>query len=181
VPDAPTVSLRTFRPEDAAAVHAWFNAREVTENLVELRDGFSEDDAAGWVRRAAVAEGPDRKWAVTVSGSDRAVGFTALYGLFGQSAPELGAMIGDPAGWGKGVGREAERLTIERAFDEFGAHRILGLIPSTNERAKGVVRRLGFRHEGLMRRHVRRGHTLIDVEVWGLLPEEFRAATAEPG
>jgi ribosomal-protein-alanine N-acetyltransferase len=170
---APRVSLREFRESDADAVHRWFNTAEATQSLVELRDSFSRDDARRWVEHAARQDGPDRKWAVMVEGHAEPVGFTALYGLFRQTAPELGALIGDPAVWGKGVGREAERLTIELAFERFGAHRVLGLIPSANRRAKAVVERLGFRHEGVMRRHGRRGDELFDVDVYGLLPEEF--------
>jgi RimJ/RimL family protein N-acetyltransferase len=171
-----TVSLREFEPSDAPAVHRWFNNREATAALLEQRDSFSEADARAWVERAMSTEGEDRKWAIVVEGIDEAVGFTALYGLFRQTAPELGALIGDDAR-GRGVGREAERLTIARAFDEFGAHRVYGRIPSTNEIAKRVVASLGWRHEGTLRGHLRRGDELVDCDVWGVLPEEFRAAT----
>ena len=169
----PSVSLRTFRPSDAEAVHRWFNRPEVTENLVEVREGFSMADAEGWVASAMAEEGRDRKWAVLLDGGEVPVGFTGLYGLFGQAAPELATLIGEPGAWGKGVGRRAESLTVELAFTEFGAHRILGLIPASNEPAKAVVRQLGFRHEGVMRRHARRGDSFVDIEVFGLLPEEF--------
>ena len=72
--------------------------------------------------------GEDRKFAIVVEGYDEPVGFTALYGLFRQTAPELGALIGDDVR-GKGVGRRAEALTIAKAFDEFGAHRVYGAHP----------------------------------------------------
>ena len=82
--------------------------------------------------------GEDRKYAIVVEGYDEPVGFTALYGLFRQTAPELGALIGDDVR-GKGVGRRAEALTIAKAFDEFGAHRVYGRIPARNEVAKKTV------------------------------------------
>ena len=90
-----------------------------------------------------------------VEGYDEPVGFTALYGLFRQTAPELGALIGDDVR-GKGVGRQAEALTIAKAFDEFGAHRVYGRIPACNEAAKKAVTWLGWKHEGTMRAHLRR-------------------------
>ena len=173
---APAVSLRRFRPDDAAAVHRWFNNAGATATLLEQRASFSADDAEAWVSRAIDAGGEDRKWAIVVEGFDEPVGFTALYGLFRQTAPELGALIGDDVR-GRGVGREAERLTISRAFEEFGAHRVYGRIPSDNEAAKRVVSSLGWRHEGTLRSHIRRGEQLVDCDVWGVLPEDFRAAT----
>ncbi len=176
--DAPKVWLRGFEPSDAAAVHRWFNNPAATATLMEQRASFSEQDARGWVERAMDESGEDRKFAIMVEGRDEPVGFTALYGLFRQTAPELGALIGDEVR-GRGVGRRAEALTITKAFDEFGAHRVYGRIPADNEAAKRVVGSLGWRHEGTMRSHLRGDGELRDCEVWGVLPDEFRAAVAD--
>ena len=176
--DVPKVWLRRFEPADAPAVHRWFNNREATATLMEQRDEFTEQEAERWVRRAIDDSGEDRKFAIMVEGYDQPVGFTALYGLFRQTAPELGAMIGDDVR-GKGVGRRAEALTIAKAFDEFGAHRVYGRIPAHNEAAKRVVTSLGWTHEGTMRSHLARDGEFADCEVWGVLPEEFRAATQD--
>jgi RimJ/RimL family protein N-acetyltransferase len=177
--DRPAVTLRPFEPGDAPAVHRWFNNEEATKTLMEQRDGFSSEEAEGWVRRAMDDSGEDRKFAIVVEGYEEPVGFTALYGLFRQTAPELGALIGDDVR-GKGVGRRAEALTIAKAFDEFGAHRVYGRIPSRNEVAKKTVAGLGWKHEGTMRAHLaRRDAPADDCEVWGVLPEEFRAAAAD--
>jgi RimJ/RimL family protein N-acetyltransferase len=179
VSERPDVSLRRFEPGDAAAVHRWFNNPAATRTLMEQRDSFSEGDAEGWVTRAMNDDGEDRKYAILVAGHREPVGFTALYGLFRQTAPELGALIGDEVR-GRGVGRRAEALTIARAFDEFGAHRVYGRIPADNEAAKRVVRSLGWRHEGTMRGHLRREDPpAVDCEVWGVLPDEFRVAAAD--
>lgn len=174
--DRPEVCLRPFEPRDAAAVHRWFNNAEATKTLMEQRQSFSMDEAEDWTRRAMDDSGEDRKYAIVVEGHEEPVGFTALYGLFRQTAPELGAMIGDDVR-GKGVGRRAEALTIRKAFDEFGAHRVYGRIPAYNEAAKRVVTSLGWQHEGTMRGHLRRDGETADCEVWGVLPKEFRAAT----
>jgi RimJ/RimL family protein N-acetyltransferase len=175
------VSLREFRREDAPAVERWFNDRRVTENMMEQREGMSREHAEAWVARAMANDGPDRKWAVLLDGGEPPVGFTALYGLGGQLAPELGCVIADPAGWGKGVGREAERLTLARAFGELGAHRVYGRIPATNEAAKRVVTWLGWTKEGVMREHIRRPDgTLIDCEVWGITAAEWERRWREP-
>jgi [ribosomal protein S5]-alanine N-acetyltransferase len=169
------VALRDFRPADAHALRRWFNTPQVTEGLVEQRAAFTEDEARAWVERAVAASGRDRKWAVVVDERPEPAGFTALYGLGGQAAPELGILIGEPQLWGRGVGTEAQRLTIERAFSELGAHRVVELILADNVRARRVVERLGFELEGIMRGHVRRGERLLDVAVYGLSPEGFAA------
>jgi RimJ/RimL family protein N-acetyltransferase len=166
------VTLRDFRPDDAEAVHRWFNDRRVTADLVGSRDTFSVDDAAAWVERA-MDSGSDRKWAITIDGDDGAVGFVALFGLDRQLGPELAVLVGDPGAWGKGVAREAERQACAEAFETHGAHRIHAEIPATNEAAQKVVSFLGFELEGVMRRAIKRGEERIDNQVWGLLPEDF--------
>jgi RimJ/RimL family protein N-acetyltransferase len=171
------ISLRQFKREDADAVHRWFNSPAATANLLEHRDEFSEEDARRWVERAIEQAGDpdsvDRKWAIEVEGIEEAVGYTALYGLGRQTAPELGTIVGDERVSGKGVGREAERLTNLKAFEEFGAHKVYGRIPATNEAAKKAVIYNGWKQEGVLRNHVRHGDELIDVELWGGFREDL--------
>jgi RimJ/RimL family protein N-acetyltransferase len=168
-----TIELRDFEPSDYEAVHRWFNDERVTADLVGSRDSFSEDDAKGWVERA-MDTSRDRKWAILLDGGDEPVGFVALFGLERETGPELAVLVGDPGAWGKGVAREAERQACIRAFDDHGAHRIHAEIPATNRAAQKVVTFLGFQREGVMRNAIRRNGELVDNEVWGLLPEEFK-------
>jgi ribosomal-protein-alanine N-acetyltransferase len=166
------VALRDFRPADAEAVHRWFNDGRVTADLVGSRDEFTLEDANGWVERA-MDTSRDRKWAITIDGSDAAVGFVALFGLDRDLGPELAVLVGDPEAWGKGVAREAERQACVHAFRELGAHRVHAEIPATNEAAQKVVTFLGFRQEGNLRKAIIRGDEAIDNQIWGLLPEDF--------
>jgi RimJ/RimL family protein N-acetyltransferase len=166
------VELRDFRPEDAPAVHRWFNDPRVTADLVGRRDGFSEDAASAWVTRA-MDWTEDRKWAIVLDGSPEPSGFVALFGLSRDTGPELAVLVGDPEAWGRGVAREAERQACIHAFDHLHAHRIHAEIPATNQAAQKVVTHLGFRCEGVMRGAIRRGDEIVDNEIWGLLPDEF--------
>ncbi|MGZ8667410.1 MAG: GNAT family N-acetyltransferase [Solirubrobacterales bacterium] len=166
------VKLRDFRPDDSSAVQSWFNDERVTADLVGSRDGFDLEAASGWVERAIDTSG-DRKWAITIDGSDDAVGFVALFGLDRDVGPELAVLVGEPSAWGKGVAREAERQACIHAFNDLGAHRVHAEIPATNEAAQKVVTHLGFRREGLLKRAIIRGEEAIDNQIWGLLPEDF--------
>jgi RimJ/RimL family protein N-acetyltransferase len=166
------VSLRDFRPDDAEAVRRWFNDERVTADLVGSRDSFGPADAKAWVERA-MDTSRDRKWAITIDGSEVAVGFVALFGLDRQTGPELAVLVGDPDAWGKGVAREAERQACNHAFSDYATHRVHAEIPATNKAAQKVVTFLGFRREGVMKGAIRRGDEAIDNEIWGLLPEDF--------
>ncbi len=116
--------------------------------------------------------GEDRKWAVEFEGVDEA---GRLHGAI-RARPPDGARAwrdrGRRPGRGKGVGREAERLTNKKAYEEFGAHKVYGRIPATNEAAKKAVIYNGWKQEGVLRNHVRHDGELIDVELWGGFPED---------
>jgi RimJ/RimL family protein N-acetyltransferase len=178
VSSVPSVSLRRFELGDIAAVHRWFNNPEATKTLVVQRQKFSMEEAEDWVRGAIADSGDDRKYAIVVEGQVDPVGFTALYGLLTRdSGPELGALIGEDLRH-RGVGRHAEALTISKAFEEFGAHRVYGEIPAFNEVAKRVVARLGWRYEETLPGHGSRDGVSFDCEVWSVVPADFYAALA---
>jgi RimJ/RimL family protein N-acetyltransferase len=172
------VQLRDFRPEDADAVHRWFNEPRVTADLVGSRESFSNEDAAGWVERA-MDTSRDRKWAIVLDGRPEPAGFVALFGLDREMGPELAVLVGDPEAWGKGVAREAERQACLHAFRELETHRIHAEIPATNRAAQKVVTHLGFRREGVMKNAIRRDDEPVDNEIWGLLPEDFTGWPSE--
>ena len=172
------VSLRRFQPGDADAVHRWFNNERATKTLVVQRQSFSLAEAEEWVARAMDDSGEDRKYAILVGGHEDPVGFTALYGLSRESGPELGALIGDEVRR-SGVGRRAEALTIARAFDEFGAHRVYGEIPAFNEAAKRTVKSLGWHYVETLENHDERGGRPFDLEIWAVDPDDFRSAAAD--
>jgi RimJ/RimL family protein N-acetyltransferase len=174
----PEVGLRRFEPGDAAAVHRWFNNERATKTLVVQRQSFSLAEAEDWVARAMDDSGEDRKYAILVGGHEEPVGFTALYGLSRETGPELGALIGDEVRR-SGVGRRAEALTIARAFDEFGVHRVYGEIPAFNEAAKRTVRSLGWHYVETLEDHDERGGRSFDLEIWAVDPDDFRAAAAD--
>ena len=174
----PEVRLRRFEPGDAAAVHRWFNNSEATRTLVVQRERFSPVEAEEWVARAMDDSGEDRKYAIVVEGHSEPVGFTALYGLSREGGPELGALIGDEIRR-SGVGRRAEALTIAKAFDELGAHRVYGEIPAFNEAAKRTVSGLGWHHVETLAAGGDRDGERFDLEIWAVLPDDFRKAAAD--
>ena len=176
--EVPEVSLRRFEAADVAAVHRWFNNERATKTLVAQRESFSLREAEEWVARAMDDSGDDRKYAILVGGYEEPVGFTALYGLSRESGPELGALIGDEVRR-SGIGRRAEALTIAKAFDALGAHRVYGEIPAFNEAAKRTVTSLGWRFVETLEDHDEREGERFDLEIWAVLPDDFRAAAAD--
>jgi [ribosomal protein S5]-alanine N-acetyltransferase len=78
------------------------------------------------------------------------------------------------ASWRQGIMSEALTAILTFAFTEMGLHRIDAVVYEWNERSQGILRKLGFVHEGTLRqRYFFRDH-FWDEHHFGLLKEEWK-------
>lgn len=76
---------------------------------------------------------------------------------------------------GMGFMRAGVAAAITRAFRELRLHRLEANIQPQNHRSIRLVRRLGFRKEGLSPKYVKVGGRWRDHERWALLRDEWSA------
>jgi diamine N-acetyltransferase len=74
----------------------------------------------------------------------------------------------------EGVGKKLLTEAVERAFGEHHAHRIFLDVFVTNERARDVYEKFGFRKEGIMRDAFYRDGTYHSLVLMSLLESEYR-------
>ena len=85
-----------------------------------------------------------------VCDGEQPVGFVLLAGLTNENrSVELGRIVIEPAG--RGLGRAALRLVLDRAFGELGAHRVWLDVKVDNARARRAYEAVGFVEEGVLR------------------------------
>ena len=75
---------------------------------------------------------------------------------------------------GHGYMREGLTLVLRWAFGELRLHRVEANIQPLNDASLTLVRRLGFRREGLSPRYLKIAGRWRDHERWALLAEEWR-------
>jgi ribosomal-protein-alanine N-acetyltransferase len=85
----------------------------------------------------------------------------------------LGYQIGAPFAR-RGYMTEAIRVALTFAFTRLGLHRVEANIQPGNRPSLALVRRAGFRREGLSRRYLKIGGRWRDHERWALLAEDWR-------
>jgi RimJ/RimL family protein N-acetyltransferase len=85
-----------------------------------------------------------------------------------------------PGARGQGNGRAALSKLVVWAFEVMNLHRLSLDVWSYNERAKRCYRDVGFVREGVLREAHYFGGRFWDVEMYGLLAEEYRSASGGP-
>jgi RimJ/RimL family protein N-acetyltransferase len=76
------------------------------------------------------------------------------------------------------VGRAAEALGLDKAFDELGLQKVSAEVFADNEAALKAQAAAGFRREGYLRRHALKDGQFRDVVLLAILAEEWGACRA---
>jgi ribosomal-protein-alanine N-acetyltransferase len=80
---------------------------------------------------------------------------------------------------GRGYMTDALRLLLEEAFGRLRLHRVEANIQPGNAASISLVRRGGFRPEGMSPRYLKIGGRWRDHERWAILSEDWRAGRAD--
>ena len=86
---------------------------------------------------------------------------------------DVGYWLGRPF-WGKGVMKEALSALLDLCFGDLDMAKIEAEVFVSNSRSSRLVESLGMRKEGTIRRAHRKGDRWVDVDIYGLLAEEWR-------
>ncbi|MEB2298600.1 GNAT family N-acetyltransferase [Lysinibacillus xylanilyticus] len=81
--------------------------------------------------------------------------------------------------WGKGLATDAVNILVKFLFEEVNVNRIQAEVMPLNEASKKVLLKNGFLKEGLLRQaSLWSGKGVVDLEIYGLLKEDYNIITA---
>ncbi len=168
------VTLRELRHDDAASLFTMLTTEEVARFISpppSTIEGFERFIA--WTLRMRAA-GAYACFAVTVDGSDRAIGIFQVRELEpGFGTAEWGFVIGSPY-WGTGVFREGAELVLGFVFDTIGAHRVEARAAVQNGRGNAALLKVGAVQEGVLRKSFLRNGRYLDQTLWAIVADEWR-------
>jgi len=113
------------------------------------------------------------RWGIVRKGANE---LTGTCGFYNWSKPASRAEIGydlEPKDWREGVMTEALRAVLKYGFEVMGLNRIQAIIDSENTRSVKLVRRLGFKKEGVLRQRSYFNGQFRDDVCFSLLREEW--------
>lgn len=167
--------LRSFTMTDVVSLVELANDPDVALNTLNIPHPYDRRDAEDWIASHAgqVERGEAFPYAVTEREGAALVGAVGLILDPANDAAELGYWIGRKY-WGRGYATESARAVVAWAFDTLAIHRVhAGHFPR-NPASGRVLRKLGMRHEGTLRQHVKKGGGYLDLEKYGLLRGELQ-------
>lgn len=179
--ETPRLILRQIQFADAEALFATFSDEAVMEFYGELPHRTVEESRE-LVRRQRewYARRQGIRWGITRRGEDVVIGSCGLF-KFDEDArrAELGYELGH-AYWRQGIMAEALGAVLAFAFETLWLHRIEAVVDDANERSKGLLRSLGFMHEGTLRQRFYFRDRFWDEHYFGLLANEWRHTVPAP-
>ncbi|WP_052959080.1 GNAT family N-acetyltransferase [Methanoculleus sediminis] len=172
--------LRPYTLADASAVQRLCGDYAVSATTL-LPYPYPDGLAEIWI--ASLREGAERgdaaAFAVTLARGGALIGGARLRIETAHARGELGFWIAKSC-WGRGYATEAVRAVIEYGFRVLGLHRIHAMHFSRNPASGRVMEKCGMMHEAHLREHARKWGVFEDVEVWGILRDDWRERCAPP-
>lgn len=169
------IELRDLADDDVDQLFRWRCEPEVDRWMGGLPPANREGHLAWW---RAFREDRDRAgWLITLGRAP--AGLLTLTGLTGRHRrAQWGWYIGDPHARGRGAGRAAQALGLDRAFDELGLEKVWSEVFADNDVALKAQAAAGFRREGYLRKHYLKNGVQRDCVLLAILAEEWREKRA---
>lgn len=164
--------MRPYSEADVAELVPLIGTREVAATTLRIPFPYTEEDAQQFI--AASQEGGKVWLAITSRSDGRQMGGIGLRVDERFQHAELGYWLGKPY-WGKGYATEAAREMVHYGFEELKLHRIFASHFGHNPASGKILRKLGMRHEGCQREHLRKWDEFVDSEMYGVLRQEWEA------
>jgi RimJ/RimL family protein N-acetyltransferase len=168
--------LRPFVVGDAPEVQRLAGDRAIADTTLSIPHPYTDGLAEEWIskHRDAFDKEQGVTFAVTRKEDGSLVGAIGLTAMTKGHQAELGYWIGRPY-WNQGYCTEAAQALLRYAFSELGLARVHCCHFSRNPASGQVMRKLGMRHEGTRRQHVRKWDQYENLELYGILKGEWEA------
>jgi UDP-4-amino-4,6-dideoxy-N-acetyl-beta-L-altrosamine N-acetyltransferase len=113
-----------------------------------------------------------RYWIIELDGVP--VGLANLYDISERHRrASLALYLASPEVRGRGVGSFTERFVIRHAFEDLGLDKLCCEVLATNAAGIRIHQRYGFQIDGMLRGHVVKAGTRVDVVTMSLLREDW--------
>ena len=163
--------IRPYSEADIPELVRLIGTREVAATTLRIAHPYSEQDARAFLE---LAKEPDKLWlAITLRADGRQIGGIGLRVELQHQHAELGYWLG-VSYWSQGYATEAAREVLRYGFEDLALHRIFASHFKHNPASGKILKKIGMRHEGSQREHLRKWDQFVDSELYGILRREWQ-------
>ena len=165
--------LREFQLSDAPDVQRLAGAKEVAAGTF-LPHPYENSMAEQWIadQEQAHEAGTAVSFAITLADNATFIGTISLDIVQAHRHARLGYWIGLPY-WNNGYATEAVKAVLAYGFTQMNLNRIYSPHFQGNAASGRVLQKVGMVYEGRMREHYVRFDRFVDLELYGMLQQEF--------
>ena len=165
--------LRQFQASDADTVHRLAGVKEVAAGTL-LPHPFEVEAAAQLIaqQQEQFAAGTAITIAIVLAEEEQLIGSIGMEIAREHQLARLSYWLGTNY-WNQGYCTEAVRAVLDYGFTRLSLHRIYAPYFHNNPASGRVLQKVGMTYEGRMREHYIRFGRFVDVEIYGILREEF--------
>jgi RimJ/RimL family protein N-acetyltransferase len=175
--DGERVQLRRHDPKNYGLYAEWYGDPEVW-NLTSWARAPLGRSAVKRLFEEREMSTTDDSFAIHPVGEEEPVGVVSLMNLSEANlSAELSVIVGRPDDRSHGYGAEAITMIVRYAFDDLGLNRVGLSVFDFNDTAISTYERLGFVHEGRLRRAVKREDGFRDALLMSVLRDEWTPPT----
>lgn len=165
--------LRPMEQEDMQLYSELFNSEEISKMVVGWGMPVSLSEQMNWFDKAK-SDGRNRRFTVLDRHSGEKLGMASLSAIDWQCRKAtLGIKLSDNCPKRQGYASDVLLTLIRFAFYEMNLNRLEASWITYNSASKGLYTKCGFTPEGIRRKAVYRSGEYHDLEVSGLLREDF--------
>lgn len=167
--------LRALCLSDVEVLAMLANDKSIASMTLTIPHPYTTEESRSWLER--VQEEMDRRAELVAGiclggGSEELIGVVSIGCEWGHRRGVLGYWIAREH-WNHGYMTEAASAMLGVAFDRLDLHRVYATHFARNPASGAVLRKLGMRHEGVLREHVFRWSRFEDSVCYGILRHEF--------
>jgi RimJ/RimL family protein N-acetyltransferase len=171
--DGERVQLRRHDPKNYGLYAEWYGDPEVWHLTSWARAPLGRSAVKRLFEERELST-TDDSFAIHPTGEKTPVGVISLMNLSeANESAELSVIVGRPDDRSHGYGAEAIGLIVRYAFEDLGLNRVGLSVFDFNDTAISTYERLGFAHEGRLRRAVKREDGFRDALLMCVLRDEW--------
>ena len=169
--------LRPFVLSDATGVQRLAGSRSIADTTLNIPYPYNDGVAEAWIltHQGIFDDGKGVTFAITRRQDGSLIGAISLMGISKGHQAELGYWIGESF-WNQGFCTEAGQAVVEYAFTVHDLVRVHSCHIKRNPASGRVMQKIGMKHEGCRRCHVKKWDALEDLELYGILKEDSNPA-----